>query len=316
MPALPPDKAHALRHFALEVANRNDHVQTLQALLNMYGAHLASTMPPKQSLPLSQAAALGSVGAAGTLLEAKADVNAKGGNLRTALVEATNYGHVGMVSLLLAAKAAVDNPDAHRRTPLFHAAVEGCTHIISVLLAAKANVHAVCCMGHTPLSWAADHCRVHSMVALLQAKAHLGGSGRQSSLQVAVARGCLPAINVLLAAKADVNGRDVHGNTAMSWAALGHGDRVVSALLEAKAAVDHTDSDGRTPLEIAAWRLGFPRSAFVVTAALLRAKADVENALRPEDSPFTCLRKPILELLLAARAGTDARKEAEAHTMP
>ena len=54
----------------------------------------------------------------------------------------------------------------------------------------------------------------------------------------------------------------------------------------------------------------------MITAALLRAKADVENVLRPrEDSPFTCLRKPILELLLAARAGTDARKEAEAHTV-
>jgi ankyrin repeat protein len=68
---------------------------------------------------------------------------------------------------------------------------------------------------------------------------------------VAAAGGFKDVAELLLANKADVNGRDVKGRTPLAWAAYeGHRD-VAELLLTNKADVNGKTNDGKTPLQVA-----------------------------------------------------------------
>jgi ankyrin repeat protein len=68
-------------------------------------------------------------------------------------------------------------------------------------------------------------------------------------LMVAVARGSLAAVELLIKHKADCNRRQRHGATALSLASMTGSVEAVGALLSAGASVDITDSRGLSPIE-------------------------------------------------------------------
>lgn len=85
----------------------------------------------------------------------------------------------------------------------------------------------------------------------------------------------------LLAAGADVNGREAGGWTALQWAAANGHAAVAGVLIEAGAEVDAANDDGDTPLTLAA-----RRGALGVVRTLLAAGADHEKFDGDGDSPL------------------------------
>ncbi|MDR8415018.1 ankyrin repeat domain-containing protein [Nonomuraea sp. 3-1Str] len=89
------------------------------------------------------------------------------------------------------------------------------------------------------------------------------------------------AAQTLLAAGADVNGREGGGWTALLWAAAnGHAD-TAGLLLEAGAEVDAANDDGDTPLTLAA-----RRGALGVVQVLLSGGADPQKSDGDGDTPL------------------------------
>jgi len=76
------------------------------------------------------------------LLAAKADVNAKAVDGRTALMLASQNGHLEVVQALLAAKADVNAKTVKGGTALMIAAQTGHLDVVRALVAAKADVNA------------------------------------------------------------------------------------------------------------------------------------------------------------------------------
>ena len=67
------------------------------------------------------------------LLEAGADVNARGESGYTALMDASGKGHTGVVRILVEAFADVDAYDKNRLTALMLAAMMGHTDVVNFL---------------------------------------------------------------------------------------------------------------------------------------------------------------------------------------
>ncbi|NUR90659.1 MAG: ankryin [Nonomuraea sp.] len=85
----------------------------------------------------------------------------------------------------------------------------------------------------------------------------------------------------LLAAGAEVNGREAGGWTALQWAAANGHAAVAGVLIEAGAEADTANDDGDTPLTLAA-----RRGALGVVQTLLDAGADHEKADGDGDTPL------------------------------
>lgn len=79
------------------------------------------------------------------------------------------------------------------------------------------------------------------------------GSGH-TSLHVAAASGCLPIVQALLGAGADVNARRAMGATPLHWACRGGHVDAVRALIAAGARPSEADGLGLTPAHLAAVR--------------------------------------------------------------
>ncbi|MEV4169761.1 ankyrin repeat domain-containing protein [Nonomuraea sp. NPDC049709] len=85
----------------------------------------------------------------------------------------------------------------------------------------------------------------------------------------------------LLAAGADINGREAGGWTALLWAAANGHAAVARVLIEAGAEVDATNDDGDTPLSLAA-----RRGALGMVQTLLEAGADHQKYDGDGDTPL------------------------------
>jgi ankyrin repeat protein len=86
------------------------------------------------------------------LVNAKADVNAKDANGRTALHYACSDGSLEAVTLLLDNGADIEAKDTDGRTPLIEAALLGRVQVARLLIARGANVNAKSEKGWTPLA--------------------------------------------------------------------------------------------------------------------------------------------------------------------
>lgn len=113
----------------------------------------------------------------------------------------------------------------------------------------------------------------------------------KSAVADAVARGDKAALQSLLAQKADVNGTQVDGTTALHWAVYKNDVATVDQLIKAGAKVSVTNRQNTTPLLMAA-TYGNPE----IVSRLLKAGADAK-ALGPNNETT---------LMLAARSGNPA----------
>jgi ankyrin repeat protein len=115
--------------------------------------------------------------------------------------------------------AQINAPDADNWTPLHHAAQIGNAYVASALIKAGADVNA-------------------------------GGDGCSSALMIASKNGNLAIVKVLLdvGLSLQVNAKDIRGYTALHLSVQASCLPVVEALLEARADVNAVNADGMTPL--------------------------------------------------------------------
>ncbi|XP_035824152.1 ankyrin-3 isoform X2 [Aplysia californica] len=226
--------------------------------------------------PLSIAAASGRLDLVELLLSRGAKINAKGSlKNMTALMWAVKKGHMNVVECLIEHKANVNLRDDFACTALTYALGEGRLDCVQLLLAKKAQVHkakdlqVAVVNGHTEVtkillevmnprelnsgllfSAVKDDC-VEIAKLLIQYGADVNGVNtlRETPLMVARTR----AMAVLLIDKgACVNYQSpFEGKTALMEAA-NSSNHVVSVLIERKANVNLTDSEGNTALILAA----------------------------------------------------------------
>jgi ankyrin repeat protein len=169
---------------------------------------------------LGLAAAGGHLEAVEALVQAGSDPRKGGGGGLTPLMQAARSGSVEVVRALLDAGAEVGAQDQRGRTALVHGVAAG-SAVIQALLAAGADPAATDETGATALHRAAED-------------------------------GSLAAVEILIAAHADVNASVPHdGSTPLMVAAAGGHTDVVRALLAAKADPRRVNGDGQTALDLA-----------------------------------------------------------------
>jgi cytohesin len=156
-------------------------------------------------------------------------------------------GHIKAIKQHLDAGTDVNKKRSGGSTPLHPAAYRGHKEIVELLLAEGADVNAKQDSGRTPLDLAIKHKRTE--IADLLRK-HGGTSGAADSIHVAAAMGNIEAVKQHLAAGTDVDARDKqHDKTPLQHAAY-WGHKELAELLIAKGAdVNAKEVYGNTPLD-------------------------------------------------------------------
>jgi ankyrin repeat protein len=236
--------------------------------------------------------------AAGTDVNAGADVNARSAAGVTALQTAAGVGNPEVVALVLAARPDLEascDQGMIQGTALTWAACQGHTEAVRLLLAAGAQVDAADGSGTTGLMKAAWWGHGDSVRALLDGGAAVNAANQcgQTALFAAAARGHRAIVQDLLRAGADPRTRTVEGASALFTAVRGEHVEAARLLLQAGVDVNAATDDGQTPL-FAAVAQDHRR-----LVPLLLAAADPNVALRQDDSRDGDLVEGTTPLLLA-----------------
>jgi ankyrin repeat protein len=151
---------------------------------------------------------------------------------------ATRLGCHGLMQHLLQHGADVDARDGKGRTALIDAANRGLTEAVQILLDAGADIEAKTKLdGTTALMLAAHDNHLDIVQMLLNRNANINarnGNG-ESALMLASARGWVDVVRILLQRGADINARDHLENTALRNAEKYGGPAVTQLLRSAGA---------------------------------------------------------------------------------
>jgi ankyrin repeat protein len=257
-------KSQTLAEKLVFVAIWNDHGDTVLALLKLlpqiYGLGdwfvrhvLNNFFGPQYLTLLAYAAQRGSVQAAASLVQAKADVNS--GQCGAPIAFAAEHGHLDFVRFLADAKANLDEEDPYSTGALSLAAEHGHADIVSFLLERKADIEDMDYDRNTALTHAiaAGDLLIVQLLLRAGADAEAGCWGVEKTHIIALAaeNGDLATAAVLLEAKMNVDGAFPHWDCRTPlWYACARGDVDMSKLLvAAKANVDAPQDD--SPLELA-----------------------------------------------------------------
>lgn len=182
--------------------------------------------------------------------------NIRNNNGSTPLHSAVWWGRLAIVKTLLANHADIDLPDKKGQTSLIYAAYLGNTEIANSLLAAGADPDIRDRDGTTALYFAASKGHLN-MVKIVAAKTKNVDSQRISGdtpLMIATDHGFSNIAAILLAAGANpVIRRTIDYATALHIAAYNEHDETANVLLAADATSDCRDIYGNTPLIVAAY---------------------------------------------------------------
>lgn len=193
------------------------------------------------------------------LLDAGVDVNAIASDyLRTALHavaagECEGSGMADTLRVLLAAGADVDSRDINKQTALHLAAYHRRTEVISILLSAGADVDALDNFHDTALHVATqdgiiDYFDIDAVKVLLKfgANVHARNDLQETALFIAsylFREGCEEAIELLIAAGADVDAVSRNHRTALFTAARNNNNVMMKFLLSLGADINFRDCD-------------------------------------------------------------------------
>ena len=163
--------------------------------------------------------------------------------------------------------------------------------------------------GGMPLHWAAFNGHKEVVELLLANKADVNGKAANglTPLHVAAGKGYKDVAELLLANKADANARNNTGVTPLHIAAQFGNKDVAELLLANMAKVNAKDNDGTTPLHVAV-----DKGSKDLVELLLANKADVnannsKYGLRPLHVAAGKGYKDVAELLLANKADVNAK---------
>ncbi len=181
----------------------------------------------------------------------------------TPLTVAAGEGHTDCIEWLLQHGAKLEGRSYLGRTALHHAAGNGHHSTVELLLQHKANPNATDKYGDSPIILAVRNNHYETVEMLLNNNANTARSSnknetvadifkQQITLQGATKKGCLKIIEFLLENGANSENRDVHGRTALHWAAATGNNSIIKLLLKYKMNVDVIDKEGKTPAVLAA----------------------------------------------------------------
>ncbi len=188
---------------------------------------------------LAFAAANGHASAIDLVIKEGADVNAKNNDGMTALMHAAGNGQLEAIRVLIKEGADVNVKDKHDWTALMYAARNDHASVIELLIKEGADINANNNDGMTSLIYAAKYGHKSAIESLLNKGAHIG-----NALMFAAESGQAAAISVLLKNDADVNAKDINGNTALVFAAANGHAKAIRLLLENDAHV-HVGEDAK-----------------------------------------------------------------------
>ena len=215
--------------------------------------------------PLHDAVGVGNTERAQELIDAGADVNAKGSDIYEwkPMHLAAFHGQTETTQVLIDAGADVNVRDADCSRPL-HMAVaspfQTGTETMQVLIEAGADVNAKNLYKSTPLHEAARTSgnATEKMQALIDAGADLNAQDSDGDTPLHEAArtnvNATEKMQALIDAGADVHTKNVYGKTPLHQAAesiFGNATEKMQALIDAGADVNPQDSDGGTPLALA-----------------------------------------------------------------
>ena len=181
--------------------------------------------------PLIRAAWSGDTEKVEALFKTGADANASNREGTTALMASTwgktGKGDVGIAKALIAKGANVNAANVYGRTALMEVAGNGNAEFTSILLGADADVNVQTRDGGTALHEAAinGHIEIVRMLLTKGAKPNAANGRGQTPLMLACncagpRKNCpwrSDIVRLLIAAGADVNVKDTHGDAALRW---------------------------------------------------------------------------------------------------
>jgi len=215
-------------------------------------------LQPAPALDLIEAANAGDADAVTRLLQSGADANCSNKSGATPLHRAAYQNHLAVAEALVAAGADVGRKDrSFGSTPLHAAAVGGAVDVMEFLLERGADWHSLNTAGRTPLALAEEMAKVEA-VAVLERVAR-DEEERQAhhkklclAMMVAVKQAQPEEVSRLLQEGADANWEPLRGRTALVEAAERNHVAVMQVLVAAKAELDRADATGSTALMVAA----------------------------------------------------------------
>ena len=202
----------------------------------------------------------------------------------TALHWAVVCGHGGCVRLLCERGAGVRLADSGGGSPLHYAAMADNTRMLETLLGAGADPAMEDAAGRTACSWAASSGALASFVSMI--RRHPGALVTRDAqsltpVHCAAALGHGEIITASVEAGAALEMEDSDGATPLFYAAKHGHVECVKILVKCGAKVNHTDHWGRTPV-----MCGVVSGKVSIVTLLSEAGADFESATRDGD---TCL---------------------------
>lgn len=208
------------------------------------------------STPLYQAASKGHVDIVMELLRAGANVDlATDSSSATPLFVASQNGHLEVVVRLLSAGADVNKQRAlYGDAPLFMASQNGHLEVVEALIEAGADPNKATARGNGPLGIAAQNGHYGIVTALLKAGTDPGvrndeGATPLHKASLTLTRASARIGKALLAAGAEIDGRDFRDQTPLIWAAKFGNFNMTRFLLREGADRSITDDDGETAMD-------------------------------------------------------------------
>jgi ankyrin repeat protein len=258
--------------------------------------------------PLHLAAIRGHYQAMQFLLGDHADVDVRASDDKTPLRMACDGGHLACVELLLEHRAKVNARDQHMVTALHAAAKIGDVQIVELLIQNGADKEAKDANLMNAMHYAAEGDYDDVVEKLLYHKADVESIGAQgkSPLSCACASGAHQTAALLIARKANIKHRADGDMTPLHFACQHDcADTADLLLLQKRISIDARNSDGRTPLHLAAMNRSFSAAEL-----LLRKGAAIEaqcnRGLRPIHHACDKMDQTMLGLLLGCGATFEA----------
>ena len=226
----------------------------LPALLTVF---LPSAAHAAGGAELAEAARNRNLAAVRTLLQQRADVNARQPDGGTALHWAVQWDDLPMAALLVGSGANASAANDYGIVPMYQACTNGSAAMVGLLLKSGANANAVLPSGETMLMAAARAGSVEAVTALLASGASVNAAEKtrgQNALMWAVSERHSDVARALIEADADINARTTSGFTPLLFAAR-EGDLDTARLLAERGAdVNQAAGDGSSPLLVATVR--------------------------------------------------------------